>query len=189
MLSSLVSMVLPQHEPEQRVLKNFVEIMNFQSSAITSLYSEITVSLGRLKNMKARLQSIRDITTRANLTVSQESDEVSSSVWARLGWLQQQDIDRFKADLALLGALDASTSEAREYLLEALRDLQAKKSQMRELRTRVSKRPTLGGEIPLEVHIESIIEGMERLKMERLAIKEREKKPQRKLPASQRIQG
>ncbi|KAG5653048.1 hypothetical protein H0H81_002565 [Sphagnurus paluster] len=155
------------------ITENFEEAMTVQSKILTDLVKHAQRSQGHLKRMKERLQAIRDLAMRENIQIHVEQGELLASMWAHLG-SSRRDLARFKANLELLANLECYTDEAKLHVAQALANLKTMQAQMKDLRSKVSAPVIAGTSIPVDVHIRTIMDGIQRMKQSRIRARERE---------------
>ncbi|KAF8070165.1 hypothetical protein FPV67DRAFT_1414070 [Lyophyllum atratum] len=153
--------------------ENFNEAMTAQSTILFHLIVLAEHSQGKLKRMKEQLQAIRDSARKENIHLTREEGELLASIWPKVG-SKRRDLDRFATNLELLANLERYTDVAKLHIAQALLNLKAMQSQMKDLRSKVSQPEIAGTSIPVDVHIRTIMDGIHRMKEGRIRARERE---------------
>ncbi|EIW83786.1 hypothetical protein CONPUDRAFT_119164 [Coniophora puteana RWD-64-598 SS2] len=159
--------------PREKVLAAFTDAMDTLADAITRLIVEAEVSLADLSALEEDLSAIHAVVVRENGSVTRSKDELLAQLWTMLG-ANRREIRSHDDRLALLQGLGDYRRRALAHVVAALQTLQGMSEDMEDLRERVAAPEIVGGRIPLEVHMESIQSGLERLKEGRVKAKERE---------------
>jgi hypothetical protein len=134
---------------------------------ILSLISEAHALRSILDNLDSRLDVIASIATRDGVKLAQNTDELFASLWTKLGG-NRASVAKLSAQLALLDDVGRYRRLAWGHVTGTLVKLQAIQHSLEDLRERVAMPETLGVEyVPLEVHIQSINLGIERLEGQR----------------------
>lgn len=153
---------------------NFNAAMNSQSKILTGLVVQATLSQAQLKKLKTTLQAIRDLAIRENIDIDAEQGELLASIWTQLG-ANRKDLRVYDINLELLKNLEKYTDNAKDHISQALMNLGTMQAQMKDLRERVSQPDIAGTDIPLDVHIRTIAEGMQRMKAGKIRARARER--------------
>jgi hypothetical protein len=109
-----------------------------------------------------RLDSIAEIVTRDGVHISHNRDELLSQLWTKLGGNRVQ-VQKFKKQMQALTDANRYRLAAYQRVEAVILQLQKMKASLEELRSRVSAPEMLGDSVPLEVQIEMIQLGVERL--------------------------
>ncbi|KAG5715939.1 hypothetical protein E4T56_gene20110 [Termitomyces sp. T112] len=152
---------------------NFNEAMRTQDAILSRLITQAKISQGQLKRMKEGLQAIRDLATRENIHINAQQGELLASMWTTLG-SNRQDLHRYKTNLELLESLEQYTDVAKAHVTQALTNLKTMQAQMKDLREKVSQPDITGTIIPVDVHIRTIMDGIQRMREGRIRARERE---------------
>lgn len=147
--------------------------MRTQDAILIRLITQAKISQGQLKRMKEGLQAIRDLATRENIYINAQKMELLASLWTTLG-SNRQDLDRYQTNLELLESLEEYTDVAKAHVAQALTNLKTMQAQMRDLREKVSQPDIAGTNVPVHVHIRTIMDGIQRMKEGRIRARERE---------------
>ncbi|KAI6025703.1 hypothetical protein F5J12DRAFT_445043 [Pisolithus orientalis] len=129
------------------------------------------VSGQNLDQMEVDIASLHDMITREDKHMSTEKDRVLGELWSRLGG-NKQKLREYDDRLALLNDLAVYRKQARAHVMAALQTLHAMSDDLEDLRERVAAPGIIGGKLPVRVHIESIKNGLERLKEGRTRARE-----------------
>ncbi|KAG6880344.1 hypothetical protein C0992_011095 [Termitomyces sp. T32_za158] len=152
---------------------NFKEAMRIQDAILIRLITQAKISQGQLKRMKEGLQAIRDLATRENIYIHAQKGELLASMWTTLG-SNRQDLHRYQTNLELLESLEQYTDVAKAHVAQALTNLKTMQAQMKDLREKVSQPDVTGTNVPVHVHIRTIMDGIQRMKEGRIRARERE---------------
>lgn len=140
----------------------FTLAMDHSEQTIARLILEADVSRQNLDQMDVDITTLHDMLTREDKHTTAEKDRLLSELWTKLGWnggrVREHD-DR----LAFLGDLADYRQRARAHVMAATQTLQTMSDDLEELRERVAAPGILGGRVPLQVHIDTIRNGLERL--------------------------
>ncbi|KAF7986464.1 hypothetical protein HWV62_31245 [Athelia sp. TMB] len=160
--------------------KAFSEAMDHLATSLAQLTVEAQVSLRHLDALQERLVTLHDMLVREGAVLSDAESELLTALWTKLGGnrdlLRGHDESR-----ELLGELGVHRSRALWQVLSALKTLQDMNDDMQDLRERVAAPEIVGSIIPVELHIQSIRSGLERLKEGRSKAREREDEARRML--------
>ncbi|KAI6165792.1 hypothetical protein EDD17DRAFT_1553254, partial [Pisolithus thermaeus] len=149
----------------------FALAMDQSGQSIARLIVEAEVSGQNLDQMEVDIASLHDMITREDKHMSTEKDLVLGELWSRLGG-NKQKIREYDDRLALLNDLSVYRKQARAHVMAALQTLHAMSDDLEDLRERVATPGIIGGKVPIQVHIESIKNGLERLKEGRTRARE-----------------
>jgi hypothetical protein len=134
---------------------------------IQTLIQEAFALRDILDNLDNRLDVISSITTRDDARLAANKDDLFATLWVKLGG-NRRDVQKLEQQLQLLRNVAAYRRLAWGHVSSTLVKLQAIQHSLEDLRERVALPDTLGpGRVPLEVHIESINLGIERLEQQR----------------------
>ncbi|KAI0950832.1 hypothetical protein AcW1_008030 [Taiwanofungus camphoratus] len=155
------------------VLQTFNEAMSVLSAQLYRLILEAEVEIASLEKLEEYLNTIHDILTREDVSISAEKEELLSALWTKLGG-NRRALRGHDHHLQLLRNLGAYRKRALAHVVAALQAMQSLSAEVEDLRERVAAPEILGDNIPIEVHLNSIKGGMERLREGRTKAKERE---------------
>ncbi|KAK4504023.1 hypothetical protein PRZ48_004938 [Zasmidium cellare] len=134
---------------------------------ILSLINEALALRDILENLDGRLDLISGIVTRDDIRISTSKDELFATLWTKLGG-NRSSVQKLNKQLQLLKDVNQYRRAAWGHVTSTLLKLQEIQHSLEDLRERVALPETVGTErVPLEVHIESINLGIERLEGQR----------------------
>lgn len=134
---------------------------------ILSLINEALALRDILENLDGRLDVISGIVTRDDIRVGASKDELFATLWTKLGG-NRSSVNKLNKQLQLLKDVNQYRRAAWGHVTSTLLKLQEIQHSLEDLRERVALPETLGTDkVPLEVHIESINLGIERLEKQR----------------------
>lgn len=139
-------------------------------SELHNLILAAEASLHDLDILEEQLRLLHMLVSREDHSLSTSKQELLSRLWTFLGG-NRAELHRFESHLKLLNGVAEYRQRALAHVSGALHTLQAMSAEVEALRERVSQPVMLGGAIPLEVHVESIRGGLDRLKESRLKAK------------------
>lgn len=149
----------------------FALAMDKSEQSIARLIVEAEVSGQNLDQMEVDMASLHDMITREDKHMSTEKDHALGELWTQLGGNREKKRE-YGDRRALLDDLGVYRKQARAHVMAALQTLHAMSDDLEDLRDRVAAPGIIGGEVPIEVHIESIKNGLERLKEGRTRARE-----------------
>lgn len=133
---------------------------------ILSLISEAQALLSILDNLDSRLDVIAGIATRDGIKVENNRDELFSFLWTKVGG-HRGSVAKIEKQLNLLNDVGQYRRMAWAHVNGAIIKLMAIRDNLEDLRERVAMPEIVGEKVPLEVHIENINLGIERLEAQR----------------------
>lgn len=134
---------------------------------ILSLIDEALALRDILDNLDGRLDVISGIVTRDGIKVEMSKDELFATLWTKLGG-NRSSVSKLKKQVDLLKDVERYRRLAWGHVTTTLIKLQEIQHSLEDLRERVALPETVGtNKVPLEVHIESINLGIERLEGQR----------------------
>lgn len=133
---------------------------------ISNLIIEAQALLGILDNLDSRLDVIASIATRDGVKVENGKDELLAQLWTKLGG-HRNTVDKMNKQLTLLDNVGNYRSMAWAHVNGAIIKLMAIRDNLEDLRERVAMPETVGDVVPLEIHIQNINLGIERLEQQR----------------------
>ncbi|KAI9837092.1 MAG: hypothetical protein M1819_000743 [Sarea resinae] len=160
---------------QKAITTQYISHTTFLSTEIERLVNTAQALLLLLQNLDDRLDTIHTLTTRDELHASTSRDEILADLWTFLGAnraaLASQD-----RQLALLQHVSAYRKTAWAHVSGAILKLQAMGAGLEDLRERVAAPGLLADsvDVPLDVHLESIALGVERLEAGREKAKSRQ---------------
>ncbi|KAL2891276.1 hypothetical protein HOO65_010634 [Ceratocystis lukuohia] len=163
---------VPAHRFSEAVLlEKYIEHTAYVSDHIARLIVEAQYVLGLLTSAEDHLLLIYAVASREERTVASQRDAVKWSLRTLIG-ANNKALHGFDEQLALLRRVDNQRSQAVAQVLELIVELESMQASLETLRDRVAApelaQQTMGGaKIPLQVHIDTIERGIERLNMAR----------------------
>jgi hypothetical protein len=166
-VSSLLYPFTPIPFTQSRLLDQYIVHSSLISSEISALTEEAQALLMLLQNLEDRLDVIHGITFSAHQNTQISKDEILSHLWTMVGGNRAQ-VSKHNRHLDLLRQVGQYRTQAFAHVSGTILKLQAMGSELEELRTRVDaagleKEMRGRDRVPLEVHIQSIKMGVERL--------------------------
>ena len=160
---------------ESSILKTFLQASATMDTSIQRLILEAELVLRDLDDLENRLSTIQEMASREDSVIQEKHQEVLAELWSFLGG-NRRKLANFSSHRSLLANIATYRSRALAHVSASLIRLQQMQSDLEDLRDRVAQPVMLrdaqgegdvaGGillEIPLEVHVESIRKGIERL--------------------------
>jgi hypothetical protein len=133
---------------------------------ILSLITEAHALLDILDNLDGRLHIIADIAAQDGVSVENGKDELLSLLWTKLGG-HRNSVAKLDKQLSLLNNVVSYRRMAWAHVNSAVIKLMAIRDSLEDLRERVAMPEIVGEVVPLEVHIQTINLGIERLEEQR----------------------
>ncbi|KAK3072683.1 hypothetical protein LTR53_006378 [Teratosphaeriaceae sp. CCFEE 6253] len=133
---------------------------------ILTLITEAQALLNILNNLDGRLDVIASIATRDGIKVEDNREELFAYLWTKLGG-NRSSVSKLNHQIDLLKEVGAYRRLAWAHVTTTIVKLQAIRDTLEDLRERVAMPEIVGDKVPLEVHIESINLGIERLEQQR----------------------
>ncbi|KAK3672766.1 hypothetical protein LTR78_007352 [Recurvomyces mirabilis] len=140
---------------------------------ILNLISEAQALLGILDNLDGRLDVIASVATRDGVKVEGSKEELFANLWTKLGG-NRSSVAKLEQQIRLLKEVGAYRRLAWAHITTTIVKLQAIRDNLEDLRERVAMPEVIGDKVPLEVHIDSINLGIERLEAQRDASRKSE---------------
>ncbi|KAK0802915.1 hypothetical protein LTR91_013103 [Friedmanniomyces endolithicus] len=135
---------------------------------ILILITEAQALLNILDNLDGRLDIIASIATRDGIKIDDNKEELFAYLWTKLGG-NRNTVAKLAQQSELLKEVGAYRRLAWAHVTTTIVRLQAIRDTLEDLRERVALPEVVGEKVPLEVHIESIRLGIERLEQQREA--------------------
>ncbi|KAL7269649.1 hypothetical protein RUND412_007669 [Rhizina undulata] len=152
---------------EKQVLEMFVVASDGMGGMIKRLILEAEGVRSKLDMLEQNLDTIHDMVLREDKGLKEKRDEVLADLWTILGG-NRDKLDRFESHSILLKEISSYRKDALRHISASLIRLQQMSSDLDELRASVA-RPALfaasgkSSSVPLQVHIDTISKGVERL--------------------------
>lgn len=146
------------------MLEQYVRHTAVIQDEIDALIIEAQVLLRTLNNLDDRLDVIGDIAARDGLKAQGSHDELFANLWTKLGG-NKQSVNKVNNQLKLLDDVGAYRKMAIAHVMSTIIKLQAIAANLEDLRERVGAPELVGVKdgLPLEMHLEQIRLGVERL--------------------------
>lgn len=133
---------------------------------IMLLIQEAQALLNILDNLDGRLDVIAGIATRDGIKAQDNRDELFAYLWTKLGG-NRSSVAKLNQQLELLKDVGAYRRLAWAHVTGTIVKLQAIRDNLEDLRERVAVPEIVGNKVPLEVHIDNINLGIQRLEAQR----------------------
>nr|GAT46720.1 predicted protein [Mycena chlorophos] len=159
--------------PTDLVLGAFEDSMNYLSHTMSNLILEFELNLNNLNKLEEELSVLYELVTREDKSLSTAKEELLAELWSKVGGNKRR-LRGYDNHLTLLKGLGEYRKQALAHVVGALQTLTQMSEEIESLRERVAAPELVGSKIPLEVHIQSIQGGLERLQESRRTAKARE---------------
>ena len=148
------------------LLDQYLRHTDLVEEQILSLISEAQALLNILDNLDGRLDVIASIATRDGIKAQDNKEELFALLWTKLGG-NRSSVAKLEQQLQLLKEVGAYRRLAWAHISTTIIKLQSIRDNLEDLRERVAMPETIGDKVPLEVHINNIQLGLERLEAQR----------------------
>jgi len=165
---------------QEIVLQTFSDSMNVLSLSIQKLIIEAESELVNLDRLEQDLSVIHEIISREDRTLNIARSDLLSDLWTKLGG-NRKTLRGYNDNLTLLKALELYRKQALGQVMMALQALNTLSEDVEDLRERVANPALLEARIPVEVHMQSIRGGIQRLKESRVRAKDRDEEETNKI--------
>jgi hypothetical protein len=155
------------------ITQKFTASLNVQASELTRLIMEAEINVANLDKLELKLSDFYDTMMEEDQSLKSAKSELLAALWTKLGGNKRQIRD-MDDHMSLMKNLGLYRKKALAHVVVALETLNGMSAEMEELKDRVAAPEVVGSKIPVQVHIQSIKEGLERLKEEKLRAKKRE---------------
>ncbi|KAF8131275.1 hypothetical protein K438DRAFT_1885803 [Mycena galopus ATCC 62051] len=166
------------------VLSTFEDSMNYLSFAIQGLVLEFELNLQNLNKLEEQLSVLHEFVSREDSSISSAKSDLLGELWTKVGG-NRRKLRGYEHHLQLLKGLTEYRKQALVHVVSALQTLTQMSEDIENLRERVSAPELTGSRIPVEVHIKSIQNGLDRVKEGRTKAKARETEALRKIIGSE----
>lgn len=146
----------------EAVIDTFLMSMDNIGSHMARLRDEAETSRGHLLRLEEHLMVLQEVTLRDNKDLTATKEDILAKLWTRLR--NKDKLKKIDLDLDLLKNVDKYRGKALSHVVATLQTIDTLDADMEELRAKVAAPEIVGDRIPLEVHMESIKAGVERLK-------------------------
>jgi len=153
---------------EEMITEAFVVAMDQSERVIQKLILETEISWQNLEQLDADIAVLHEIVMHEDKHTTAEQDELLVQMWTRWGG-NKKAVRDYDDRLTLLKNLEEYRKQAAAHVKATLRELNTMSDDLEVLRDRVAAPGLLEGKVPLQVHIDSIQNGLERLREERMA--------------------
>ncbi|RPB08222.1 hypothetical protein P167DRAFT_539421 [Morchella conica CCBAS932] len=154
-------------DAEASVMDTFIKAGNVMEENIRRLVFQAKGLLEDLETMEEKLRVIHEVVAREGNVVNEAYDDVLSQLWTLLGG-NRSVLGRYESQLALLNDLAGYRGKAMAHVRVSLMRLEKMQTDLEDLREHMARPGVLaeaGMEgLPLEVQMETIRRGVERLK-------------------------
>ncbi|GAB1742298.1 hypothetical protein NU219Hw_g7852t1 [Hortaea werneckii] len=133
---------------------------------ILTLISEAQALLNILDDLDSRIDVIGAIATRDGIETQGKKDELFAILWTKLGG-NRSNVAKLEQQLKLLRDIETYRKLAWGHVTTTMLNLQSIQDNLETLRESVAMPETIGNRLPLEMHIDSITRGVERLEARR----------------------
>jgi hypothetical protein len=147
----------------------FTESVNLIDHEMQRLILSTTTLFGRLDTLKEHLKTLHLKIILENSSVSAARTDLLANLWTALGGNKRQ-LHALEARIELLRDLAQFHQRALVHVGGALLELRVMSADMDNLRERVTAATLTSGTIPLEVHVQSMLAGLERLQKRRIMV-------------------
>jgi septation ring formation regulator EzrA len=149
------------------VTATFQDAMDTLSTQVERLVIEAEANIDNLNQLEESLNALYELVSREVKSVEGDRDELLALLWTKLGG-NQKELKNFKKNLAILKNVGLYRNQARVHVTATLQTLRSLSEDMEEMRERVATPGLVGERIPLEVQMQSIQYGLDRLKENRM---------------------
>ena len=161
--ASVFDILIPRSNKSKDVVaKTFADTMGVLSANLARLILEAESNLANLNNLEEHLSTLHDLVTRENITTVNARDDLLSELWTVFGG-NRKELRTFQDHLKLLKDVGSYRKKALVHVTAALETLRSMSDDMEDLRERVATPELIGPSLPMEVHIQSIQNGITRL--------------------------
>ncbi|KAI0008674.1 hypothetical protein F4779DRAFT_585726 [Xylariaceae sp. FL0662B] len=162
---------------EHMILDKYIEHTALVSEKIANLIVEAQAALRLLTEAENSLQLIKEHATRIGKFVTGDQTSMLDSIWSFVG-VNSRRLKELKEQMRLLQQVEKQRMTAVNQLMHLMHDLKDIETKLSDLRDRVAAPRLLDGRmpVPLNIHIETINAGVERLENARSRIRAEENK-------------
>jgi hypothetical protein len=154
----------PSKATSKRVIaRTFTEATNTLSVNLERLILEAEVSMAHLDKLEKKLETIHEIVSLEDASITKERTDLLAQLWTFLGG-NRDEIGGMDNHLDLLKSVGGYRERALAVIVPALQMMDTMEADMEELRQRAVAPQLVGDAIPIEVHIKNLRSGVERLK-------------------------
>jgi len=152
------------HMTQDVLFDQYVRHTSAIEEQIQTLILEAQALLQILNNLDDRLDLIAGIAMRDGIRAKDTSDELFSLLWTKLGG-NKATVQKYERQMAVLRDVGQYRKLAWAHVSGTIIKLQAIAANLEDLRERVARPETVGvrADLPLEMHVQEIVMGVERL--------------------------
>lgn len=155
---------------DQVIAQTFDQAMSVLSINMERLILEAEQCLHNLNDLEEQLVTLHQMTAREDTSISAAKSDLLENLWTRLGG-NRKSLRNFDHHLTTLKEMAFYRQQAFVHVVAAMQTLQAMSDDMEDMRDRVAAPDLAGAKIPVEVHIQSIQVGLDRLRQGRMVAK------------------
>ncbi|KAJ6510495.1 hypothetical protein C8R45DRAFT_964284 [Mycena sanguinolenta] len=172
---SILSQLVPwTSKPKTNlVLSTFEDSMNYLTFAIQGLVLEFELNLQNLNKLEEQLSVLHELVSREDSSISSAKSDLLGALWTKVGG-NRRKLRGYEHHLQLLKGLTEYRKQALVHVVSALQTLTQMSEDIENLRERVAAPELAGSRIPVQVHIRSIQNGLDRVKESRTKAQVRE---------------
>lgn len=163
-IGRLLSAPFSPHPPTSgaAVFDQYLRHTSAIEERVEALVMEAKELLGILQNLNERMDAINDIATRDGVKVEGDKDDLFAYLWTKLGG-NRSGVAKLEAQLKILKEVGQYRNMAIAHVSVTIVKLEEVSQNLADLRERVGA-PRVGSvEIPLEMYVNEILMGVERL--------------------------
>ncbi|KAJ4320223.1 hypothetical protein N0V94_003487 [Neodidymelliopsis sp. IMI 364377] len=160
--------IAPPLSLQQRVFDQYLLHVTKNKEEITRLIETAVALLSVLQNLDERLDTIYQIATNDDVTITRNQEELLAQLWTKLGG-NNAKVKAHNKQLHLLRNISAYRKKALMHVSETLLKLREIQAELENLREGVAAPEVLGwrDELPMTYHLDLIEKGVERLRRAR----------------------
>ncbi|KAF9692093.1 hypothetical protein EKO04_009931 [Ascochyta lentis] len=160
--------IAPPSTLQQRVFDQYLLHVTKNKEEITKLIETAVALLSVLQNLDERLDTIYQIATNDDVTITKNQEELLAQLWTKLGG-NNAKVKAHNKQLHLLKNISAYRKKALVHVSETLLKLREIQAELENLREGVAAPEVLGwrDELPMTYHLDLIEKGVERLRRAR----------------------
>ena len=164
----------PLRFSEDALTDQYIKHTGIVKEKIGDLLSEGLRLLALLESLEDRLEAMHEISTQEWHDAKASREEILAQLWTKLGG-NATKLGKFDSQIALVNQMNMYRRTAFAHVSGTILKLQAIDAELEELKERVGSVEVLRDrkDIPLNVHIENIQLGVQRLEAERESTKKR----------------
>lgn len=160
--------IAPPPTLQERIFDQYSLHVGKNTEEITKLIDTAVALLSVLQNLDERLDTIYQIATGDDTTITKNQEELLAQLWTKLGG-NNSKVKANNKHLHLLRNISAYRKQALKHVSGTLLKLRAIQAELENLREGVAAPEVLGwrDSLPIEYHLELIDRGVDRLKQAR----------------------